>query len=54
MELTLTFRKGLKWSDGEPWTVDDVIFWWEDIENNKELTAAPHAEWIANGKPMTL
>ncbi len=52
--LTLYFRKGLKWSDGQPWTVDDIIFWWEDIENNKELTAAPHAEWIVNGKPMTL
>lgn len=53
-DLTVTFRKGLKWSDGQPWTVDDIIFWWEDIENNKELTAAPHAEWISNGKPMTL
>lgn len=53
-DLTLTFRKGLKWSDGQPWTVDDIIFWWENIETNKELTAAPHSEWIANGKPMTL
>ncbi|MBI5303229.1 MAG: hypothetical protein HY868_13935 [Chloroflexi bacterium] len=52
--LTLYFRKGLKWSDGKPWTVDDIIFWWEDIEQNKELTAAPHAEWVVNGKPMTL
>jgi len=53
-DLTLFFRKGLKWSDGEPWTVDDIVFWWEDIENNKDLTAAPHTEWIADGKPMTL
>ena len=52
--LTLYFRKGLKWSDGQPWTVDDIIFWWEDIEQNKDLTAAPHAEWVVNGKPMTL
>lgn len=53
-ELTLYFRKGLKWSDGTPWTVNDIIFWWEDIENNKDLTSAPHAEWVVNGKPMTL
>ena len=53
-ELTLYFRKGLKWSDGQPWTVDDIIFWWEDIELNKDLTSAPHAEWVVNGKPMTL
>lgn len=52
--LTLYFREGLKWSDGVPWTVDDIIFWWEDIENNKELTQAPHMEWVVNGKPMTL
>jgi peptide/nickel transport system substrate-binding protein len=32
-ELTLYLRKGLKWSDGEPFTVDDIIFWWEDIES---------------------
>jgi len=53
-ELTLYFRKGLKWSDGQPWTVDDIIFWWEDIELDTNLTAAPHAEWVVNGKPMTL
>ena len=52
--LTLYFRKGLRWSDGKPWTVDDIIFWWEDIETNKELSSAPHAEWIVNDKPMTL
>jgi peptide/nickel transport system substrate-binding protein len=52
--ITLFFRKGLKWSDGQPWTVDDIIFWWEDIELNTELTKAPHAEWVVNGKAMTL
>ncbi len=44
-ELTLYFRTGLKWSDGEPWSVDDVIFWWEAIENDPEITAGVHAEW---------
>jgi peptide/nickel transport system substrate-binding protein len=53
-ELTLYFREGLKWSDGEPFTVDDIIFWWEDIENDENITAAPHAEWIVDGVPMEL
>ena len=44
-ELTLHFRVGLKWSDGEPWTVNDVVFWWEHIENDPEITAAVHGEW---------
>ena len=53
-ELTLYFRKGLKWSDGAPFTVDDITFWWEDIELDKNITAAPHGEWVVNGEPMEL
>jgi len=30
-EWTVNFRKGLKWSDGTPFSVDDILFWWEDI-----------------------
>jgi peptide/nickel transport system substrate-binding protein len=30
-EWTLHFREGLKWSDGEPCGVDDVLFWWDDV-----------------------
>ena len=54
--LTWTFylRKGLKWSDGEPFTVDDIIFWWEAIETDTNITTAPHAEWMVGGEPMTL
>ncbi len=52
--LTLYFRKGLKWSDGAPFTVDDILFWWEDIENDTNITASPHIEWVVNGEPMQL
>jgi peptide/nickel transport system substrate-binding protein len=30
-------RKGLKWSDGHPYTVDDIIFWYEDVQLNQEV-----------------
>jgi peptide/nickel transport system substrate-binding protein len=33
-ELTLHLRRGMQWSDGEPFTADDIIFWHEDINLN--------------------
>ncbi len=37
-ELTFTLRAGLRWSDGEPFTSDDVVFAFNDIFNNHDLT----------------
>ncbi|MCA1643987.1 MAG: ABC transporter substrate-binding protein, partial [Chloroflexi bacterium] len=48
---TLFLRKGLKWSDGEPFTADDLMFWYEDLYSNKELTPTPAPEFAINGKP---
>jgi peptide/nickel transport system substrate-binding protein len=31
MTLTMNMRKGMKWSDGEPYTTEDIRFWWEDL-----------------------
>jgi len=36
--LTVYLRKGMRWSDGAPFTTKDVLFWYEDILRNKELT----------------
>lgn len=44
--FTFYLRKGMKWSDGEPFTADDIIFWYEDIILNKELTSSPPS-WLA-------
>ncbi len=27
-EWTFTLRKGLKWSDGQPFTANDILYWW--------------------------
>ena len=36
--FTLHLRKGMKWSDGHPFTTEDFRYWFEDIAGNKKLT----------------
>ncbi len=36
--FTFYIRKGIKWSDGQPFTTNDIMFWYKDIILNKELT----------------
>jgi len=50
--LSLYLRKGMKWSDGEPFTVDDVLFWYEDVILNDELTPTKPKKWCPGEEPM--
>jgi peptide/nickel transport system substrate-binding protein len=43
-EWTLHFRQGLKWSDGQPFTMDDIMFWWEDEVQTPDLKEQPPDE----------
>jgi peptide/nickel transport system substrate-binding protein len=36
-ELTLHLRRGMRWSDGEPFTADDILFWRNDINLNPSI-----------------
>jgi peptide/nickel transport system substrate-binding protein len=48
--LTMKLRKGIKWSDGQPFTAGDVNFWWQDVVLNKELTPSPSTLLTRGGK----
>jgi ABC-type transport system substrate-binding protein len=37
-EYTFKLREGHRWSDGQPFSADDILFWYEDVSLNKELT----------------
>jgi peptide/nickel transport system substrate-binding protein len=44
---TIKLRKGSRWSDGEPFTADDILFWYKDVLLVKELTPSLPG-WIRN------
>lgn len=48
--LTLYLRKGMKWSDGAPFTAEDIMFWYEDILLNDELVPAKPSSWTPGGE----
>ncbi|MEO1017920.1 MAG: ABC transporter substrate-binding protein, partial [Pseudomonadota bacterium] len=48
--FTIELREGMKWSDGEPFTADDFVFWFEDIYSNSEI-ASPISDMSPGGKP---
>ncbi len=37
-DYTIYLREEVKWSDGEPFTTEDIEFWYEDILLNEEIT----------------
>ena len=44
---TVKLRKGMKWSDGSPFTTDDIMYWYKDVLQNKDLVPAIPS-WMLN------
>jgi peptide/nickel transport system substrate-binding protein len=54
-ELTMHLIEGAKWSDGEPFTSEDVLFTWEDMIGDPNVNSAQKADtWTWDGQVATL
>jgi peptide/nickel transport system substrate-binding protein len=49
-----TLRKGMKWSDGEPFDTEDVDFWYNNLELNTDLEPSVKSLFSSSGKPAVL
>jgi peptide/nickel transport system substrate-binding protein len=52
--FTFYLRKGMKWSDGAPFTADDYLFWYEDFILNDEVTPVKPKSWSPGGELMVM
>jgi peptide/nickel transport system substrate-binding protein len=48
-EFTFVLREGMKWSDGVPFTADDVLFWYDDIVSNPDIFPGVPARFQSGG-----
>lgn len=51
-QLTFTLRKGHKWSDGEPFTAKDIVFWYNNLVLDPNVIKKPKERFLSAGKPM--
>jgi peptide/nickel transport system substrate-binding protein len=52
-ELVLHLRRGMHWSDGQPFTAEDIIFWRNSVNLNPEISRGS-PELRVNGKQVTV
>ena len=46
---TFELRQGMKWSDGQPYTTEDVRFWFEDVFQNTDIGATRSQSYWSSG-----
>jgi peptide/nickel transport system substrate-binding protein len=53
-QLTFFLRKGHKWSDGAPFTAEDVKYWYDNLALNPDVMAKPKDYVLVAGERMTV
>ena len=48
----ITLKQGIKWSDGQPFTTRDMMFYFEDWQFNPELYPTVPGQWVVGGEPI--
>jgi peptide/nickel transport system substrate-binding protein len=48
---TFKLREGMRWSDGELFTSDDIAFWWNRVETNAQIRPnGPYPYFVVSGE----
>lgn len=53
-EFIFHFHEGMKWSDGHPLTVDDLVFWYEAVFLNSDITPSKPSWLVVESKPAVV
>lgn len=51
--FVFSLRKGMKWSDGEPFSADDYLFWYEE-QSNTDLNPTFSKTWSTRDTPVVI
>ncbi|MFH5776298.1 ABC transporter substrate-binding protein [Paracoccus broussonetiae] len=51
-QFTFKLRQGMRWSDGQPFTAEDIVFAIEDVVKNPDLYSATPAQLQVAGKAV--
>lgn len=52
--FTFKLREGMRWSDGAPFTADDIMFWYEDVFTDDALTPSKDPIYVAEAGPVVV
>jgi peptide/nickel transport system substrate-binding protein len=52
--LTISLRRGMRWSDGAPFTADDIMFWYTDMYRDSRVVASPSGILQFDGRNVVI
>lgn len=51
---TFKLREGMRWSDGHPFTADDLVFWVDDLLHDPDFYPAKPIAYMVAGEPVKI